>query len=419
MTVLLRPRRHLRLLFVLPPLTGHLHPAMALAAELGRRGHVVAWAGPEPVLRPVLGPGALILPTGSRVFREQAVGSTAAIRTLWRDFVVPYTRFTLPAVRRAVEEWSPDLVLVDQHSPAGALAAQRGGVPWAGFAPSAMELGRPPLEQPELAAWQEELLRDLWRRAGLPAAEYADPRFSPRLIIAPTAPALLGGTPEGAGGTSGMDDTSGPGGTDGGSGGARPLPPQAVAVGPLLSARPVATPFPWDRLDPEREHVLVTLGTLSASVAEDFLLRAGEALASLADRVQAVVAAPRQVLAKLPDGVLGLPEVPVLDLLRRGAVSAVLCHGGMNTVCESLAHGVPLVVAPIRHDQPITAARVAALGAGVTVDFQTASDAAVRQALLAVLDDPAPRRAAELMARRFGELGGVPRAADLLEECAG
>ena len=28
-------------------------------------------------------------------------------------------------------------------------------------------------------------------------------------------------------------------------------------------------------------------------------------------------------------------------------------------------------------------------------------------------------RAAELMARRFGELGGVPRAADLLEECAG
>lgn len=402
MTVLLRPRRALRLMFVLPPLTGHLHPALALAAELGRRGHVVAWAGPEPVLRPVLGPGALVLPTGSRLFREQAVGGTEAIRTLWQDFVVPYTRFTLPAVRRAVREWSPDLVLVDQHSPAGALAAHERGRRWAGFAPSAMELGRPPLQPPELAAWQQELLTGLWRRAGLPAAEYTDPRYSARLILAPTAPALLGVA---------QDGIETPGG--------EPLPPHTETVGPLLTDRPTTAPFPYDRLDPDRRHVLVTLGTLSASVAGDFLLRAGQALTALSDRVQAVVAAPRQVLAKLPEGVLGLPQVPVLDLLRRGVVDAVLCHGGMNTVIEALAHGVPLVVAPIRHDQPITAARVAALGAGVEVDFTAAPATAIRDALVSVLDRAEPRRAAELMSRRLAGLGGARRAADLLEECAG
>lgn len=404
MTVLVRPRRHLRLLFVLPPLAGHLHPALALAAELGRRGHVVAWAGPEPTLRPVLGPGALVLPTGSRAFREQAVGGTAAIRTLWQDFIVPYTRFTLPAVRRAVEEWSPDLVLVDQHSPAGALAAQRHGVPWAGFAPSSMELGRPPLDQPELAAWQLDLLRGLWRRAGLPEAEFADPRFSKRLILACTAPELLG-----APSRDGV-----PAAGDG-----EPLPPRCVAVGPLLADRQPARPFPWDLLDKDRRQVLVTLGTLSASVAEDFLLRTAAALTSPADRVQAVVAAPQAVLDKLPDHVLGLPEVPVLELLRRGAVEAVLCHGGMNTVCESLAYGVPLVLAPIRHDQPITAGRVAAIGAGVEVDFATATPEQIREALLTVLDRPEARRAAELMARQLASLGGAPRAADLLEECAG
>jgi UDP:flavonoid glycosyltransferase YjiC (YdhE family) len=408
-TVMVRPRRPLRLLFVLPPLAGHLHPAAALAAELGRRGHVVAWAGPEPALRPVLGPGALVLPTGSRVFREQAVGGTAAIRTLWRDFVVPYARFTLPAVRRAVQEWRPDLVLVDQHSPAGALAAHRHGVPWAGFAPSSMELGRPPLDQPELGEWQQELLRGLWRRAGLPEAEYADPRFSDRLIVACTAPALLGAP--------GQDD----GGTAGGAGAVpgEPLPGRCVAVGPLLAERRPSAPFPWELLDCGRRRVLVTLGTLSASVAGDFLRRTGEALAPLADRVQAVVAAPRQVLDRLPAGVLGRPEVPVLDLLRRGEVHAVLCHGGMNTVCESLAHGVPLVLAPIRHDQPLTSARVAALGAGVTVDFATARPQDIREALLTVLDRPEPRRAAELMARRLAGLGGAARAADLLEECLG
>ncbi|WNI19422.1 glycosyltransferase [Actinacidiphila sp. ITFR-21] len=407
MTVTARPRT-LRLLFVVPPLTGHLHPALALAAELSRRGHRVAWAGPEPVLRPVLGPGALVLPTGSRLFREQAAGGAAAIRSLWRDFVVPYTRFTLPAVRRAVAEWRPDLVLADQHSPAGALAAQREGVAWAGFAPSSMELGRPPLADPELVHWQEELLHDLWRRAGLDEAGYTDPRFSPRLILAATAPELLGVLPPGA---------REPAMTAG-----EPLPAQCVAVGPLLTDRPnrpAAADFPWDRLREDRRRVLVTMGTLSATVAEDFLLRTAKALDGAADRVQAVVAAPPSVLERLPDGVLGLPEVPVLELLRRGAVEAVLCHGGMNTVCEALAYGVPLVLAPIRHDQPITAARVGALGAGVVVDFATAEPRGIREALLTVLDDPGPRAAARRIADRFTALGGAPRAADLLEECAG
>jgi UDP:flavonoid glycosyltransferase YjiC (YdhE family) len=132
-----------------------------------------------------------------------------------------------------------------------------------------------------------------------------------------------------------------------------------------------------------------------------------------------VVAAPRQVLDKLPEGMVGLPEVPVLELLRRGAVQAVLCHGGMNTVCEALAHGVPLVVAPIRHDQPITAARVAALGAGVELDFAAASPQDIAEALLAVLERPEPRVAAGQMARQLPLLGGPQQAAALLEECVG
>ncbi|MCH0559324.1 MULTISPECIES: glycosyltransferase [unclassified Streptomyces] len=396
--------RPLRILLVTPPLTGHLHPALALADELRGRGHTVAWAGPEPVLRPVLGPGAEIRPTGSRLFREQAVGGTAAIRTLWRDFVVPYARFTLPALRRAVGEWRPDVVLVDQHSPGGALAAHLHQVPWAGFAPSSMELGRPPGEQPELARWQEELLRGLWRRAGLPEDDYVDPRYAPGLILACTSPALLGAA------VPGMPAP----GAD-----MEPLPPQCVAVGPLLTVRRENDAgFPWERLRSGRRRVLVTLGTLSASVAEDFLMRTSAALTALADRVQAIVAAPPPVLDRMPEHVLGLPRVPVLELLRRGEVDAVLCHGGMNTVCEALAHGVPLVLAPIRHDQPITADRVASLGAGVRLDFAAAGPERIGAALRAVLDEPGPARAARLMASHLAGLGGASRAADLLERWA-
>jgi UDP:flavonoid glycosyltransferase YjiC (YdhE family) len=46
-------------------------------------------------------------------------------------------------------------------------------------------------------------------------------------------------------------------------------------------------------------------------------------------------------------------------------MSAVVCHGGHNTVCEAFAHGVPLVVTPIRDDQPIIARQVADAGAGI------------------------------------------------------
>ncbi|QKW22917.1 glycosyltransferase family 1 protein [Kitasatospora sp. NA04385] len=378
----------LRLLIVVPPLAGHLLPARALARAWAARGHEVAWVGPEAALRPLLGPDAVVHPTGARLFREQAVGGAAAVRSLWEGFVVPHTRFTLGAVRRAVAGWRPDAVLVDQHSPAGALAAHGAGVPWATFAPSSLEVGDPLGGDGALTAWREEVLRGLWERAGLPAAEYADPRFSPGLVVAPTCAALLG-----------LDPAA--------------VPAEYALVGPLLDERP--EPFPWDRLLERPHRVLVTMGTLSAEVAGGFLERTSAALAGLPD-VQAVVAAPGEV--GLPPGSIGRGRVPVLELLERGAVEAVLCHGGMNTVGESLVHGRPLVVAPIRHDQPVTAGRLAALGAAVRVDFATASSEQLRTALRTVLEDPSYRRAAELVGRQLRDGGGAVAAVARLERFA-
>ncbi|WP_051732271.1 glycosyltransferase [Kitasatospora phosalacinea] len=378
----------LRLLIVVPPLAGHLLPARALARAWAAHGHQAAWVGPEPALRPLLGPDAVVHPTGARLFREQAAGGAAAVRSLWEGFVVPHTRFTLGAVRRAVAQWRPDVVLVDQHSPAGALAAHGAGVRWASFAPSSLEIGDPLGGDGELTAWREEVLRGLWERAGLPAAEYADPRFSPGLVLAPSCAELLGLDP-GA------------------------VPAEYALVGPLLDDRYES--FPWDRLLDRPHRVLVTMGTLSAEVADGFLERTAAALAGLPD-VQAVVAAPGGV--RLPPGSIGCGRVPVLELLERGAVDAVLCHGGMNTVGESLVHGRPLVVAPIRHDQPVTAGRLAALGAAVRVDFATAPPERLRSALRAVLDDPAHRRSAELLGRQLRDGGGAAAAVERLERFA-
>jgi UDP:flavonoid glycosyltransferase YjiC (YdhE family) len=103
----------------------------------------------------------------------------------------------------------------------------------------------------------------------------------------------------------------------------------------------------------------------------------------------------------------------MLDLLPH--VSAVISHGGMNTVSESLAHGVPLVLAPIRHDQPVVVAQVTRAGAGIRVPFSRVQPGQLRRALATVLDDPSYRGAARRIGDSFAAAGGARAAAERLE----
>ncbi|MFJ5885567.1 glycosyltransferase [Kitasatospora cineracea] len=376
-----------RFLFVSLPLFGHVHPLAAVARELVGRGHEVVWAGSEAFLRPLVGEGAVIAPIPLRAHRGQADHGMAAARSRWEGYIVPHARHTLPGIERAVAAFRPDALAVDQHAVAGALAAHRAGLPWASLAPTTMELTRPyRTAAPRVEEWIEQRMAGLWTAAGLPGPPPHDLRFSPHLLIGFTGEALTG-----------------------------PLawPDNAVLVGPALAAREPDRDFPWEWLDPTRRQVLVTVGTLSLDLAADFHARMVEALRPLGDRLQAIVAAPDGTVADPPPHVLVRPRVPVLELMPR--LDAVVSHGGLNTVCEALAHGVPLLVAPIKGDQPINAAQVAAAGAGRRVRFAHARPQTLRTELLAVLDDPAHAAAARRIKESFAAAGGARAAADHLE----
>ncbi|MFC0530785.1 glycosyltransferase [Phytohabitans kaempferiae] len=374
-----------RFLFVAPPLAGHVHAAGAVARALAARGHEVAWAGPETALRRMLGDEVTIHSTGMRPYRGQRDRGFRAVRSLWEGFVLPYARFTLPAVEKAVAAFAPDVVAVDQHALAGAVAAHRQGVLWASLAPQSMELTRPFRALPKVEDW----IRRRIAGAGLSIQDGVDPRFSPHLVLAFTSPALTG---------------------------TAVFPAHCALVGPALDARPTAPDFPWDALDPGRRAVLVTMGTLAEDVARDFYPRMSGALRALAGRVQAIVAAPPGAVPDPPEGTVMAPQVPVLELMPR--LAAVACHAGLNTVCEALAHGVPLVVAPIKHDQPVTAAQVVAAGAGVRVRFGRSGPDELAAALTAVLDEPGYAAAAGLVRDSFAAAGGAPAAASHLERLA-
>ena len=148
--------------------------------------------------------------------------------------------------------------------------------------------------------------------------------------------------------------------------------------------------------------MLLTLSTTLQGQAEALpgLL---DALASLPIRVLLTLGG---VLA--PDAVPAPGNVTVRGYLPHEAVlphmAAVVTHAGMSTVATALAAGVPMVCVPQGRDQPLNAARVEELGAGLMIAADATPDE-LANAVQRVLADPdsAPRRSDSRPAPRPSE----------------
>lgn len=376
-----------RFLVVVPPFTGHVNPVIGVAEELRDRGHEVAWAGDATVLAGVLPGRWTVHDTGRAPLTPRPPGlrGFAALEHLWERVLIPLAGWMEPGVRQAVALARPDVVLTDQQALAGALVAERAGLPWATMATTSSELVDPLAMMPRLREWLAILLDGLREQFGDPAAE-GDLRFSPHLVIAFSTTALAG----------------------------EPVVP-ALFVGPVQRHHADDGGFPWDALDPARAKVLVTTGTENIDVAAGFLR---ECASALRDRpsVQGVFADPGDSLRDVEGDFVRMPWLPQQAVLPH--MAAVVCHAGHNTVCEALAQAVPLVLAPIRDDQPVVAAQVAQAGAGLRLRFLHAKAGHIGQALDKVLTEPSFVTAAGRIRDSFAAAGGARAAADALERLA-
>lgn len=387
-------------LFVVPPLTGHVNPTVSVGRELQRRGHDVAWCGYPDRIAHLLPDDVRLLAVADETppdlvaaVTEQGRGKrgAAALKFLWEVVLLPLNRAMADGVRAAVRAERPDVAIVDQQALIGGIIAGTEAIPWATSATTSAELTDPLAETPKVDAWVRENLVQLQIDQGVPTdlAAVRDPRFSPHLIVAFTTEALTGPL-------AGVDAP-------------------CAFVGPSISDRVDDTAFPWGWLDPARPLVLVSLGTLNGVDGERFFTAASVAVEDLP--VQAVLIADPAMVPDPPANVLLADRVPQLALLER--TSAVVTHAGHNTTCEALAHGIPLVVAPIRDDQPIVAHQVVSAGAGVRVKFGRVNAAVLRSAIVQALDDPGLRAGAARIQRSFAAAGGPIEAADRLVALAG
>lgn len=395
----------MRILFVVLPERGHIHPLLGPAIELARRGHEVAFHAPRDVSAQLgrLGfeqiyAGEVPPPTEDNrgAALAELVRDGPRLRRWIRDLLLGGVSSEVVRLERALASFRPDVIAADPMAYQAPIAAARAGLPWAGLSsslnpvvPEAADRDQAPRREnitSELIATAAELAADrdaLFARHGLRARFRVVDCLSPHLNVVFSTQALVG------------------------------LPPSEVElVGPSLppGRRGDEVEFPWDRLSEDVPLIYASLGsqlfhqprifeTLLDAVADEpcqLVLSAGD-LANV---------------LSLPSRAIAVPYAPQLALLARSAV--MVTHGGANSIMEALYFGVPLLVTPLCNDQPHNAEFVVRSGAGLRLDLERATPEECRQALRALLGAGPQRQAAARIAESYRSQNGAVRAAELI-----
>lgn len=285
-------------------------------------------------------------------------------------------RALLPDVERSCERWRPDLVLRDPCEHASAAVALRRSLRSAQVGISAAEaewssigVAGPALEELE---------------SGLTDFERATPYLT-RLPIE-------------------LDPSRFPATVR-----FREVPPPAAAL-----------PDWWGR--DEAPLLYLTFGTVLAymTIAEQVFRTALRAVDGIGLRVLLTVGRrfDPDALGSLPRGVHVERWIDQAQVLP--AADIVVCHGGSGTMYGALAAGVPVVVVPVFADQFENGRRLAASGAGLTVEVDDGERGrvidhrdipSIRSAVDEVLNEPNYRSCARSIA---DHLRAVPTADDAL-----
>jgi MGT family glycosyltransferase len=395
-----RPRRILLAAFGDP---GHAFPAIALGAELARRGHEVCletWSKwrehvEREGMRFAAAPEYEVFPAGGeRELKPYAAAVQASEPT-----------------RELIRSFEPEVVVADIITVAASLAAQVERRPWVTLIPHVLPTGEPGFPPYSIGArlprtrlggalWRafDPLLRraesqgrdelnETRRRVGLEPLPWLHGGISHELALVATFPQLE--YPRAS------------------------WDPWLRVTGPLLWEQPYGDVEPPPGDDPL---VLVAPST-SQDPSQSMLAAALEGLAGEPVRVLATYnrrppPSPLEVPpnARLVEWVSYARTMPLCD--------AIVCHAGHGTVARALASGVPLVACPAAGDMAENSSRIAWSGAGVSLPRRLVTARGVRLAVRKVLGEEGYGRRARELAAWTARHDGAATAADVLEEFA-
>lgn len=395
-----------RIVFCLPAMRGHLGAHAPLARELARRGHDCVLLGSAGLGDLSEGQG---VPVRVLPWAEPDLGGAGLALTLWRTAAA--TRGVIRHAPEVLRDLRPDLVIADQAEPGYALAAEAAGVPLCATLTPGLPVDDDPAAPPPFLDWphgdgpkarrrneggwrvaralmvlQSRALAQGCRRHGLPLRTGIAQWTSPALELRQLVPAL---------------DFP------------RDWPRAAAGLGPLRDPHDMGA-LPPDLLQDDRPLVFASLGTL-AGRRRRLLHAICEAVAHLP--VTLALAHAGALSGAEAAALPGRPHVralwPQQAMLARASVCVT--HGGLNTVLDCAAAGVPMLALPLAFEQPGIAARVEARGLGLRLKPAQAGPQAIAKALRHLLEAPQWRDTLSAMSGELRAAGGVRRGADLIE----
>ncbi len=137
--------------------------------------------------------------------------------------------------------------------------------------------------------------------------------------------------------------------------------------------------------------VIFTPGSANVQAARFFAV-AAEAVQRIGCRAVFVTREPKQVPPDLPTSIITVDFAPFSTLLQHAA--AFVHHGGIGTLSQGFAAGVPQLIMAMAHDQPDNADRLERLGAGIGLTVRQFTPKRVAHELKQLLHGVAIRQAA-------------------------
>jgi rhamnosyltransferase subunit B len=404
---------------------GDIHPYMAIAMELLKRGHHPLIATSELYREKMQAAGFDFVPVRPNipppheqdsVMMEKVMEPKTGSKFLLNEMLFPYLREGYDDLLQAVA--GADLLLTHPITFAGPLVAQKTGIPWVSsvLAPlSFFSTYDPPV--PPFWQWMRHIqifgprvvtvcfkqIMKLYSnepynlfRDELGLADRGSPVFagqhSPTLVLALFS--KLFAQPQ------------------------RDWPPQARATGfAFYDGRgELEMPRELSRfLDEGPPPIVFTLGSSAVWVARDFYRESIAAAKLLGRRAVLLIGDDRNRSTEaLPSAVIAVNYAPYEALLPRAC--AMVHHGGVGTTSEGLRAGVPTLIVPFAFDQSDNAAHAERLGTSRTLYRKQYFAGRVAKELDVLLSRPQHAIKAKAVGEDLRNERGTVVACNLIEE---
>jgi rhamnosyltransferase subunit B len=403
---------------------GDIHPYMAIALELQRRGHQPVIATSELYREKILGAGLNFVPIRPDIPppQEQDQGLMEKVMEPKSGPKFLLNEVILPGVRESYEDLlalvvGADLLVTHPINFAGPLVARKTGIAWIStvLAPmSFLSVYDPPV--PPFWYWMAHLyalgpqftkvffrfirnqyraepVERLRRELGLPDCgnPILEGQHSPTLVLALFS--SLFGVPQ------------------------PDWPPQTRITGFAFYDGRDEREMPAELarfLDEGPPPIVFTLGTSAVWVARDFYRESIAAAKLLGRRAVLLIGDDRNLPAEpLPPEIIAVNYAPFEVVLSRGC--AVVHHGGVGTTSQGLRAGVPTLIVPFAFDQPDNAAHAERLGASRTLPRKKYRASRVAKELDILLTRPDYASKASAMGQQLRRENGAAVASDLIE----